>query len=489
MYATGKNLGEELFNNADFAPVTAWGDPTPVAKDVYVLFIGGNSWYHHFVILECEPSAELTLESYEFSGLKTVYQAGETFSVENATVTLNYGSGDYDSDIVLTLPLAGLLDPETIPSDMSQPATYTVKGAYGSAQFEFIVNVDNEPTAIALADQTAVSADYANWEEEALSALTALKLNVTYADAPQRQVPVTAEMITFADGDSSNVKKATITYFGQTTTCDITLKLPEDSEYTSVTSAKGLEAGETIYNLNGIVVSSAFISGTPASPAGGEIFIKDKANGNVIGLKDMGISYDNKLAGLKVGDEILVAVTMKVTSTSTTSSETGKIAAYKVEESAVVVLSSDNSAALDLSSAVEISEQADLEAFLKDAETRRGNMYKLVKLMPGTKLVRYNDTNNSAYIFLDDASGAAETAIDGRRPYLSVMNEQMTLGDKTYSELILGDAEATFGTFTEPTVLDKEVYLMYIGGQGIYYHQFILLGADYVVTPAAAPTV
>ena len=69
------------------------------------------------------------------------------------------------------------------------------------------------------------------------------------------------------------------------------------------------------------------------------------------------------------------------------------------------------------------------------------------------------------------------------------MNEQMTLGDKTYSELILGDAEATFGTFTEPTILDKEVYLMYIGGQGAFYHQFILLGADYVVTPAAAPTV
>lgn len=489
MYATGKNLGEELFNNADFAPVTAWGDPTPVAKDVYVLFIGGNSWYHHFVILECEPSAELTLDSYEFSGLKTEYQAGETFSVENATVTLNYGAGEYASDIVLTLPLDGLLDPETIPSDMSQPATYTVKGSYGSAQFEFIINVDNEPTGIALADQTAVSAGYANWEEEALAALTALKLNVTYADAPQRQVPVTAEMITFADGESSNVKKATITYWGQTTTCDITLKLPEDSEYTSVTSAKGLEAGETIYNLNGIVVSSAFISGTATSPANGEIFIKDKANGNVIGLKDMGISYDNKLAGLKVGDEILVAVTMRVTSTSTSISETGKIAAYKVAESAVVVLSSDNSAALDLSSAVEISEQADLEAFLKDAETRRGNVYKLVKLMPGTKLVRYNDTNNSAYIFLDDASGAVETAIDGRQPYLSVMNEQMTLGDKTYSELILGDAEAKFGTFTEPTILDKEVYLMYIGGQGAFYHQFILLGADYVVTPAAAPTV
>lgn len=489
-YATGNNLGEELFGDADFAPVTTWGNPTPVAKDVYAVFIGGNSYYHHFVILECAPATELTLESYEFSNLKTEYQAGETFTVEGATVTLNYGPGDYDSDVVLDIPITlDMLDESTLPK-MDQLATYTVKGSYGSVQFEFIVNVDNTPTAIALSEPPAISIDYSvDWKEEALSELTGLQLNVTYAEAPQRQVPVTAEMVTFADGETGKVRKAVITYFGQTTTCDITLTLPEESEYTSVTEAKELEAGETVYHLNGIVVSSAFISGTTASPANGEIFIKDKANGNIIGLKDMGIGYDNKLAYLKVGDEIVVPVVLKVTTTSTSVSETNKIAAYKVAGSAAVVLSSDNSVALDLSSAVEISEQADLEAFLKDAETRIGNMYKLVKLMPGTKLVRYSASNNSAYIFLDDAAEATETAIDGRQPCLSIMNEEMTLGDKTYSELILGDAEATFGTFDAPTVLDKEVYLMYVGGQGAYYHQFILLGADYVVTPAAAPTV
>lgn len=481
LYTTNETVGEILVGDSAWSPKT-WTNPGPVARDIYAIFIGGNRYYHHFVILGYEMPANLDLNNYSFDNLETEYLEGEDFSLDGAELVLNYGQGAYTSDFIYTIPLTlDMLDADTLP-DMTAAGTYTVTGSYGTVTFNFTVTVDNPPTAIYLTTAPSdTSFSYRTWQADATNAFVGLNLTITYSVGEPKEIPVTADMLSFKSIDDYN-KQIVVTYHDMEATYNLTVTIPDSM--TSVTQAKALSAGETVYDLNGIVISSAFISGTADSPANGEILLKDKANGNVIGLKDMGISYADKLAGLKAGDEIIVPVIMKVTTTSTTTSECGKITAYKVDGGNTVVLSSGNAVTLNFATAVSISDQNGLTAFLKDATTRVGNMYKLVKFAAGAKFAV--TSTGCLYITFVESATTTTIKIDGRQPFLHIMNQSMTLGDNaSYASLLLGDANATFGSLTSPTVLDKDVYLLYIGGQGNYYHQFVLLGGDYVKATSA----
>ncbi len=481
LYSTGETAGEILAGDAEWAP-TAWANPGATCKDVYALFAGGNTYYHHFVILDYETNESLTLASKELTVPQVNYITGNTFSVEGGKLVLNYGKGAYDSDILYTVPLTeALLDPTTLP-DMNTVGTYTVTGSYGGVDFQFEVIVDQAPQSIEFtsAPQTDTF-NYRTWQKDALTAFTGLELTVTYSTGDPDVLNINESMLSFEATAEWNKFNVVVTYWDAKTTCEITVTVPTTP--TTVTEAKALAAGDTIYDLNGIVVSSAFISGTAASPANGEIFIKDKTSGAVIGLKDMGITASDKLAGLSVGDEIIVPVTMKVTTKTANTSENGKITAYKITDGNVMVISKNNSAAIGLDTAVTVSNQAELQAFLADAATRCGNMYKLVKFAAGTRYINYS---GSLYItFNQEATAVANIQIDEKTPFLSIMNQPMTLGDKTYGDMLLGEGKTFTGSFADSVTLEKDVYLLYVGGQGKYYHQFVLLGADYIQTPAA----
>ena len=480
-YTTGDRVGELLVGDAEWVP-GPWKTTTPgaSAKTVYALFVGGNAYYHQFVILGTEDG--LTAVSATVENARTEYIVGDEFTLEGAKVVVNYGTDAYGKDITFTMTLdAEMLDATTLP-DMNAQGKYTVKGKAADVEFQFEVSVDKVPTAISLNSEPDNKTFVCSfWERDAKTAFTGLKATVTYADGNE-EIDVTEDMIGFEDTAEWNKKKVIVTFWSVKTESEITLSVPDT--LTGVEAAKALTASDTVYNLNGIVISSAFISGTNKAPANGEILVKDKTTGAIIGLKDMGISKENKLAGLSVGDEIVVPVTMKVTTTTTNTSECGKVTAHKVADGNCVVLSENNSAALNLDSAVTIASQEDFAAFLNDAATRCDNMYKVVKLS-GVRFI-YNSKGAGLNItFNAEATKEGDIQVDAKIPLLHAMNESMTLGDKTYAEILAGEGvNIAERGYDNPVVMTDDVYLVYVGGQGKYYHQFVLLGGEYVQTPA-----
>ena len=444
------------------------------------MFVGGNAYYHQFVILGTEDG--LTAVSATVENARTKYIVGDEFTLEGAKVVVNYGTDAYGNDITFKMTLdAGMLDSATLP-DMNAQGKYTVKGRAADVEFQFEVSVDKVPTAIALNSEPDNKTFVCSfWERDAKTAFTGLKATVTYADGNE-EIDVTEDMIGFEDTAEWNKKKVIVSFWSVKTESEITLSVPDT--LTGVEAAKALTASDTVYNLNGIVISSAFISGTNKAPANGEILVKDKTTGAIIGLKDMGISKDNKLAGLSVGDEIVVPVTMKVTTTTTNTSECGKVTAHKVADGNCVVLSENNSAALNLDSAVTIASQEDFAAFLNDAATRCDNMYKVVKLS-GVRFIHNSSGAGLNITFNAEATKEGDIQVDAKTPLLHAMNESMTLGDKTYAEILAGEGvNIAERGYDNPVVMTDDVYLVYVGGQGIYYHQFVLLGGEYVQTPA-----
>lgn len=481
-YTTGDRVGELLAGDAEWAPAT-WATPGASAKTVYALFVGGNAYYHQFVILGTEDG--LTAVGATVENARTEYIVGDEFTLEGAKVVVNYGTDAYGNDITFTMTLdAEMLDATTLP-DMNAQGKYTVRGRAADVEFQFEVSVDKVPTAISLNSEPDNKTFVCSfWERDAKAAFAELKATVTYASGNE-EIDVTEDMISFEDTAEWNKKKVIVTFWSVKTESEITLSVPDT--LTGVEAAKALTASDTVYNLNGIVISSAFISGTKDSPANGEILVKDKTTGAIIGLKDMGISKENKLAGLSVGDEIVVPVTMKVTTTSTmgNTSEFGKVTAYKATDGNCVVLSENNSAALNLDSAVTIASQEDFAAFLNDAATRCDNMYKVVKLS-GVRFIHNSKGAGLNITFNAEATKDGDIKVDGKTPLLHAMNESMTLGDKTYAEILAGEGvNIEERGYDNPVVMTDDVYLVYIGGQGKYYHQFVLLGGEYVQAPAA----
>ncbi len=477
---TEKTIGELLAGDKDWAP-TVWADPGLAHKTVYALFIGGNSFYHEFIILEDGAVSDLPriITSVTASApQKNVYVKGQTLDLNGAELTVKY---NYGADEVVDVTTE-MLDAATLP-DMNTAGEYTVKGYYENFGFEFTITVIEESAqSIALNGNPRTEYNIGEGFEAVKEELCKLTLHVVFDSGENRDENVTANMILF---DETNWAVGTHTVeiylMGATAQLEITVVLPD----VSVTQIKEYEAGANVYNLTGVVVSSAFISGTAASPANGEIILKDTRNANVIGLKGL-VTKEDTLGGLAVGDEIKVEVTLVVTTTVATHSECGKIAATVTDGSVPQVLSADNSVALDKSGAVSINSQEEFNEFLKDADTRKGNAYKLVKFGGNTKFVNYGTStpNESLYITFT-GTDTTTIKIDGRQPFLSAMNQPITLGENTYLETMFVEGSVLNNSFTEPNRQKGDVYLMYIGGQGAYYHQFILLGADYVVSAEA----
>lgn len=111
-------------------------------------------------------------------------------------------------------------------------------------------------------------------------------------------------------------------------------------------------------------------------------------------------------------------------------------------------------------------------------------MYKVVKLS-GVRFIHNSKGAGLNITFNAEATKEGDIKVDAKTPLLHAMNESMTLGDKTYAEILAGEGvNIEERGYDNPVVMTNDVYLVYIGGQGKYYHQFVLLGGEYVQTPA-----
>jgi hypothetical protein len=477
-YTVGKTVGELIFDNENFAP-TSWSSPAKATKEITALFIGGNTYYHHFVVLNQSDVAEVVPELLEVRFSKPtnlVYMKGDILNLTGAKLIYVY---DYSENVEVAITTE-MLNATTLPN-MNVASDYTITGQHDGHDFSFKISVidKNVETIELVGDLAKTKYHLRDNLETVKDELVKLKIKATYNDASIETIDITENMVVSSDEWGLGLKTLQITYMNKTINIPITV----ENQGLSVSEFKTLPASETAVDLYGVIISSVYISGTAASPANPEILIKDKNTNDVVGIKGIYIDSTNKLAGFSVGDEILIKVVPTVTSVATNVSETGKIAAYKSGSEEIILLSKNNNHLIELSSATVIYNQEQLVDFLKNAETRQNNFYKLIKLSAGAKIVNYSMDTSSSYITYDGMS-TATTKIDGIAPFLHQMNETMTLDNKTYLELLFSVDTPRNTNYETPNALEKDVYLMYVGGQGIYYHQFVLLGEEYLTTTA-----
>ena len=82
------------------------------------------------------------------------------------------------------------------------------------------------------------------------------------------------------------------------------------------------------------------------------------------------------------------------------------------------------------------------------------------------------------YIAYNQARAAA-TKVDGRYPYFIDMNYAPAHGSLDILQEFFGTSTIN-ADWTNKSILQKDAYVMYVGGQGVYYHHFIWLGSDYI---------
>ncbi len=147
-YTTGNTIGEMLWNDENFAP-TNWSSPASATKDIYALFIGGNTFYHEFAILSAADVEEVTpiLQDTTFvSPTKVAYFVGDELDLRGAKVVYSYDYGNPE-EVAVT---PGMLDATTLPN-MNQSGEYTVKGSYNGFEFSFVITVtDKTLTSVTL---------------------------------------------------------------------------------------------------------------------------------------------------------------------------------------------------------------------------------------------------------------------------------------------------------------------------------------------------
>ncbi len=140
-YTTGNTIGEMLWNDENFAP-TNWSSPASATKDIYALFIGGNTFYHEFAILSAADVEEVTpiLQDTTFvSPTKVAYFVGDELDLRGAKVVYSYDYGNPE-EVAVT---PGMLDATTLPN-MNQSGEYTVKGSYNGFEFSFVITVTDK---------------------------------------------------------------------------------------------------------------------------------------------------------------------------------------------------------------------------------------------------------------------------------------------------------------------------------------------------------
>ncbi len=481
-YTLGKTIGELLFNQDGFAPAD-WADPAELTKDIYAVFMGGNGYYHEFVILNEDDVVEIepTFLNYTFTEpTNLTYMLNGILDLTGGAIIANY---DYGMPQIIPLTLEMLTE---IP-DLTTTGVKLITGSYDGYEFSFEISViDKIVEKIELnTSLTETIFSYRDGIETVINEICRQELRITYENAEPEIIAISENMVTLnGDFEVGNLEFI-VTYLNKTITIFVTVEL----NLTSVSELKTKEPNaELFYDLTGIIIGQAFISGTVSAPANGEILIKDLNSNNVIGIRGL-LTSTTKLSdlGLAVGDEVIIQVSVSKYTANETYSEYGKIYASSVPLKEVMVISHNNSTQLDIEEATNILCQTDLNNFLKDALTRSTNVYQLIKLGAGATLANSSLDTDSAYITFTGIS-VATVKIDGLSPFLHEMNQALTLGENTYLNAIFGEGvtrNVNFGKENGGNVLDKDIYLLYIGGQGKYYHQFILLDESYVSDTAS----
>lgn len=454
-YTTGKNFAELVFGDPNFVSED-WANPATQVVEIYALFIGGNGYYHEFVILDNTLYKELEIKNtntYLIEPEVTKYVLDSSLSIEGAKIVKEY---DLRSDEVIEVTM-DMIDQTTIP-DFKTEGTFTVKGSYEGFNFEFEVVVESKKVSAISIDTAPSKLIYGHRDSLSTIYLTDGKILVEYSNGTYDVVDIDASMLPTTDENwKIGVVEYTLTYGGCSTNIAITY------ENQALSIAEGLaQTVDKKYDITGVVVG-------PASSAGAiELLIKDKNSNTTVGIYNSGVAGSTSAPAvdtevLNVGDEIIVTVTLKKGANA--GGSLNKLYFTGGVSSSLIIVSKGNSVAYNHDDAVVIDTQEKLIEFINSED----RFYKYVKIVQ-PKAVKYN--NYLRLFFGESVTTLSEQKINSYSPVFH------TVTNDVYHPNSIECFENNASTkYSAPATSDDSFYAIFVGGNG-YYHIFAVLEVE-----------
>ena len=264
-----------------------------------------------------------------------------------------------------------------------------------------------------------------------------------------------------------DVTFVTVTVGGKTATVNVTVS---EGEYVySIGEASELDIGETV-TVEGIVVGVAH----EGMGNDKELLVKDLSTDTVIAVRNTGGSIGT-VFGYQIGDRIKFKATVKKDTSSSACYTLKKYLEYSAENGTKsdTVVSSGNTVSYTFEDAVEIDSQEDMQAFF---QKETNFPYTYLKLSGGFYLSTYvaTDTTNYRLHKNPNATVSADIKYDGTSVTLRDDVMKINLGTD-WKELLSFEEKTTY----QGTLVEKDIYVLYIGGNNSYY-QLVILDGDWI---------
>ena len=450
---------------------TKYSDPARSDYTFYMIFVGGNSYYHIFAPLQEDWIVEKVdrgeIVSVDFTApTTTVYTLNDQLSLDGGKVKVTYANGDAEEHKLTT----AMLDQTTVP-DMTAAGEYTVKANCFEREFTFTVSVVNKAvTSIALEAPLAKEEyGYTDGKAAILEELIGKNLVVNYNVGAPEKLAITEEMITFESWTSTQ-GSVVISYKETIATYEVKVK----TAGISVSEFLQKAVGET-HMVRMQIVDAVSSQGAI------ELIVKDVEKSVFMGIYNSGIAGSTKEIQLDTsvvnkGDIVIAPLTLKSSATSGHEGKKYGNASAATFTTDLIVESTSNTMNIspkDIDVYAEIDSQEDLVAFLSDAN----RFYKVVKISGDIKAVVY-----SAFlrIYFDDSiSTLAAQKVNGPSPVFN--NNGFTYRAKDLSNYF---TNSTATKYSDPARSDYTFYMIFVGGNS-YYHVFAPLQEDWIVAQQA----
>jgi len=481
-YTTGKSAAELLFGKDEgYAPTFA--NPAKTQKEIYAMFMGGNTYYHQFIILNENDVKDVEPQEVETKLVEPttlIYPILSELDLTGGKVVVKYDFGpDFEEDLTLAM-----LDETTLPN-MNVPGEYTVKGSYEGFEFTFVVEVIDKEAESLVLNGTLNKAVFNHRDamfEEVLAQLVEMSLTVHFKDGTTNVISINEGMVTLEDGWKLGDNTVRISFLDKH--FDLTVEV--QSTAISVSEFLTKEADEA-YDVHGIIVG-------PASSAGLiELLLMDITTGEIVGISNSGVAGSSSAPALDAdyvseGDEVIVRMEVKVQTTGVNVGKKRGNAVGNVTNNFrenILVVSTGNELNIGiedlLALGVEIttiSTQDDLVNFIQNPD----RFYSIVKLEAPIRVARYN-----AYLrfFFDEtitALSGQRVEVDGQSAspvfHMPTCDHYYQNGIESLFEITHEDGESI--SFAAPGISKHSVYAIFMGGNN-YYHVFNILDPSWIV--------
>ncbi|MBO5867181.1 MAG: hypothetical protein J6Q55_03945, partial [Clostridia bacterium] len=475
LYTTGATFSEQILGDANWAN-TSFTAPDVRHLNIYAMYIGGNGYYHEFVILRTEDvtpiEAQLTGQTFT-PPTTTQYMKGSTLDLTGAKIVR-----EYDIKEAETIPVTmDMLDATSF--DMATAGTQTVRGSYQGYDFSFdILIFAKEVTGIEIVSQPTKTT-YTHRDGLATLDLTGGKVRVNYSDATYEDFDMDASMLPPTDENwALGTVNYTVTYYGCTTTLAITyentaLTISQVLQKTPDPSSTKEEdiAKKTFYEVTGVVVGPA------TSYAAAELLIKEKTSNKILGVWSASADVVGSYNGLKlntniinIGDEITFYASLEVGASDSTSYGMRDKVFLRCQNSdlrnaSLKIVSRGNSTNITLtdSDVTVISDATSLKAFLA-SPTRYYSYVKFVN-------VQAYQADASNYNLCYDKKAINVANVPARVSLNNVSN---------FKSYFSGTPTTSASGAVETT---NDFYMLFLGGNSKAHH-FTILQSDWVLPRA-----